>query len=91
MAAGNEVGNIYPIEKISAIAQKHKVPFLCDATQAVGKIPIRFHDWGITMLALSAHKMYGPKGIGALVVKKAISLSPSYMAVDSKRDCDQEP
>ncbi len=76
MAAGNEVGNIYPIEKISAIAQKHKVPFLCDATQAVGKIPIRFNDWGITMLALSAHKMYGPKGIGALAVKRGYQLEP---------------
>lgn len=76
MAAGNEVGNIYPIEKISAIAQKHNVPFLCDATQAVGKIPIRFHDWGITMLALSAHKIYGPKGVGALVVQKGYQLEP---------------
>ena len=76
MAANNEVGTVYPIEKISAIAQKHNVPFLCDATQAVGKIPIRFHDWGITMLSLSAHKIYGPKGVGALVVKKGHQLEP---------------
>lgn len=76
MAAGNEVGNIYPIKKISAIAQKYSVPFLCDASQAVGKIPICFHDWGITMLALSAHKIYGPKGVGALVVKKGHQLEP---------------
>jgi cysteine desulfurase len=58
------------------IAQKCNVPFLCDASQAVGKIPIRFHDWGITMLALSAHKIYGPKGVGALVVKKGHQLEP---------------
>ncbi|WP_121970838.1 cysteine desulfurase family protein [Leptolyngbya sp. BC1307] len=76
MAANNEVGTIYPIEKISAIAQNHNVPFLCDATQAVGKIPIRFRAWGITMLALSAHKFYGPKGIGALVVRKGYQLAP---------------
>ena len=76
MAANNEVGTIYPVEKIAAIAQKHNVPFLCDATQAVGKIPIRFHDWGITMLALSAHKLYGPKGVGALVVRKGHQLEP---------------
>ncbi|MGB3788402.1 MAG: cysteine desulfurase family protein [Phormidesmis sp.] len=76
MAAGNEVGNIYPIEKISAIAQKHNVPFLCDATQAVGKIPICFREWGITMLALSAHKIYGPKGVGALVIKKGYQIEP---------------
>ena len=76
MAANNEVGIIYPTERIAAIAQKHNVPFLCDATQAVGKIPIRFHDWGITMLALSAHKLYGPKGVGALVVRKGHQLEP---------------
>jgi cysteine desulfurase len=76
MAANNEVGTIYPIEKIAAIAQTHNVPFLCDATQAVGKIPIRFHDWGITLLALSAHKLYGPKGVGALVVRKDHPLKP---------------
>lgn len=76
MAANNEVGTIYPIERISSIAQKYKVPFLCDATQAVGKTPIRFHDWGITMLALSAHKIYGPKGVGALVVKRGYQIEP---------------
>ena len=76
MAANNEVGTIHPTEKIAAIAQKYNIPFLCDATQAVGKIPIHFHNWGITMLALSAHKIYGPKGVGALVVKKGYQLEP---------------
>ncbi|WP_008307867.1 cysteine desulfurase family protein [Leptolyngbya sp. PCC 6406] len=76
MAANNEVGTIYPIEKIAAIAQTHSVPFLCDATQAVGKLPLHFSDWGITMLALSAHKFYGPQGIGALVVKRGHPLEP---------------
>jgi cysteine desulfurase len=76
MAANNEVGTVYPVEKISVIAQKHNVPFLCDTTQAVGKIPIRFHDWEVTMLAFSAHKIYGPKGVGALVVRKGYQLEP---------------
>lgn len=76
VAAGNEVGQIYPIKKISAIAPKHNVPFFCDASQAVGKTPVRFHGWGITMLAISAHKIYGPKGVGALVVKKGYQLEP---------------
>ena len=76
MAANNEVGTIYPIEKIANIAQNYGIPFLCDATQSVGKIPIRFHDWGITMLALSAHKLYGPKGVGALIVRKDHPLEP---------------
>ncbi len=76
MAANNEVGTIYPIEKIAAIAQRYQVPFLCDACQAVGKIPIRFNEWGITLLALSAHKLYGPQGVGALVVQRGHRLAP---------------
>ena len=76
MAANNEVGTIYPIEKIAAIAQSHQTPFLCDASQAVGKVPIYFNDYGLTMLALSAHKLYGPQGIGALVVRRDHRLEP---------------
>ncbi len=76
MAANNEIGNIYPIEKISAIAQTYNVPFLCDASQAAGKIPLDFQNWGITYLAISGHKIYAPKGIGALAVKKGYSLLP---------------
>ncbi|MGK7887688.1 MAG: cysteine desulfurase family protein [Leptolyngbyaceae cyanobacterium] len=76
MAANNEVGTLYPIEKIAQIAQRYHVPFLCDATQAVGKIPVNIQDWGITMLALSAHKLYGPKGVGALIVQRDHHLEP---------------
>jgi cysteine desulfurase len=76
MAANNEIGNIYPIAKISQIAQKYEIPFLCDASQAVGKIPLNFQHGGITYLAISAHKLYGPKGVGALVVKKGYHLEP---------------
>jgi cysteine desulfurase len=76
MAANNEIGNIYPIQEIGQISQKHEIPFLCDASQAVGKIPINFEEWGITYLAISAHKLYGPKGSGALVTKKGYRLSP---------------
>lgn len=76
MAANNEIGNIYPIREISKIAQKYNIPFLCDASQAVGKIPINFEEYGITYLAISAHKIYGPKGSGALVVNKNYPLQP---------------
>ncbi|HEY9608975.1 cysteine desulfurase family protein [Allocoleopsis sp.] len=76
MAANNEIGNIYPIEEVGQLAQKYDIPFLCDASQAVGKIPISFEDWGITYLAISAHKLYGPKGSGALVVRKGYHLEP---------------
>ncbi len=69
MAANNEVGTIYPIELIGAIAKRYSVPFFCDASQAIGKIPMNFADWGITLLAMSGHKLYAPQGIGALIRK----------------------
>ena len=76
MAANNEIGTIYPIDQIGQIAQKYQIPLLCDASQAVGKIEIDFSNWGITFLAISGHKLYAPKGIGALVVRKGTRLQP---------------
>lgn len=76
MAANNEIGNIYPIQKVGQIAQHYGIPFLCDGSQAVGKIPIQFEEWGITYLAISAHKFYGPKGVGALAVRRGYHLEP---------------
>lgn len=76
MAANNEIGNIYPIQEVGKIAKKYNIPFLCDASQAIGKIPMNFEEWGITYLAISAHKLYGPKGSGALVVRKGYQLNP---------------
>lgn len=76
MAANNEIGNIYPIQKIGQIARHYGIPFLCDASQAVGKIPLQFEEWGITYLAISAHKFYGPKGVGALAVRRGYYLEP---------------
>ena len=76
MAANNEIGNIYPIDAIAEVAQRYCVPFLCDGSQAVGKIPIKFDGWGITYLAMSAHKLYGSKGVGALVIRKGQHLDP---------------
>lgn len=70
MYANNETGVLQPVKAIGAIAKKHKVLFFSDATQAVGKIDVNVLEDDIDILALSAHKLYGPKGIGALYIRR---------------------
>lgn len=67
MAANNEVGTLYPIERVAQIARSSGASILVDATQGAGRVPMRAELWNVTYVALSAHKMYGPKGVGALV------------------------
>ncbi len=70
MYANNEIGTVNPVKEISAIAKKHGVLFFSDAVQAVGKIPVDVNRDGIDLMAFTAHKMYGPKGVGALYVRR---------------------
>jgi cysteine desulfurase len=70
MYANNEIGSINPIREISAIAKRHGVLMMSDITQAAGKIPVNVNKDGIDLAAFSAHKLYGPKGIGALYVRR---------------------
>lgn len=92
MFANNEIGTIQPIKEIGEIAKKHNILFHTDAVQAVGNVPIDVKELGIDMLSTSAHKIYGPKGVGALYIKKGLIL-PNFInggAQENKRRAGTE-
>jgi cysteine desulfurase len=76
MLANNETGVIEPVAEVGEIARKYDIPFHCDAVQAVGKIDLDVRELYTDLLSLSSHKIYGPKGVGALYVKEDTTLSP---------------
>lgn len=76
MHANNEIGTIEPVEEISKIAREKGIYFHTDSVQTVGKIPVSVKKLGVDMLSLSAHKFYGPKGVGAIYIKKGTKIEP---------------
>ena len=76
MHANNEVGTIQPIEEVGAIAREHGIRFHTDAAQSVGKIPTKVGTLGVDLLTIAGHKLYAPKGIGALYVRHGTTLEP---------------
>jgi cysteine desulfurase len=85
MAANNEIGVIQPLAEIAAVAHAHGALFHVDAAQGVGKIPIDVAALGIDLLSLTAHKMYGPKGCGAIYIRKRTELTPLIMGGGQER------
>lgn len=76
MYANNETGVLFPVQEMGEIAARHRVYFHCDAVQAVGRVPIDCRQLDVHLLALSGHKLYAPKGVGALIVRKGIKIHP---------------
>jgi cysteine desulfurase len=86
MHANNEIGTIQPLAEIGRIAREHDIYFHSDAVQSVGKIPVDVEKLSVDLLSLSAHKLHGPKGVGAMFIRKGTSLKPLLYGGHHERD-----
>ena len=85
MCANSEVGTIMPVGEIGRIAREHRIPFHTDGVQAFGKIPFNVHDLGVSLLSCSSHKIYGPKGLGGLYIRKGTRMVSIQHGGDHER------
>jgi len=86
MHANNEIGTIQPIQEVAKLAQRFDIPVHTDAVQSFGKIPVSFKDLGVFALTISAHKIGGPIGVGALVLQKGVDITPLMHGGGQERD-----
>ncbi|MGE5543343.1 MAG: cysteine desulfurase NifS [Bacillota bacterium] len=86
MHANNEIGTIQPVEEIGKIAKERGITFHCDAVQSIGRIPVDVEKLGCDMLSISAHKLYGPKGVGCLYLRKGTEIVPLITGGGQERD-----
>jgi len=86
MHANNEIGAIQPITEISQLARKHKIAFHTDAAQSAGKIPVDIQELGVDLLSLAGHKIYGPKGIGALFIRSGLTIEKLIHGADHEQN-----
>jgi cysteine desulfurase len=83
--ANNETGVLFPADRIAAACREKRVPFHCDATQAVGKIPVNAHELGFDVMSFAGHKFYGPKGTGGMYVRRGVRVPPLIIGGPQER------
>ena len=85
MWANNETGVLFEVEKVAALCKDHRVPFHCDGTQALGKLPVDVAAAGVDALSFASHKFHGPKGVGALFVRRGVRVKPLIIGGPQER------